>query len=446
MSGYVSNSPKGYRNKGVEPVDIGAQRWAEYPDLPPKAEDKPNAVGCTFTKPCKLPDGVINYASSTIPTDAIKEFGEFALLGGRETDASGNITLGKISGNIPASLGTLALGGRALASAGASCGGLCTAGAATGIGTGASVGTGAGGGATVITAGVAAGALAGMVALLWPSSLGDSSLYTPEQLKVLKEGRTRVRLHIEQQADGTLKGYGYNTEKRTDWEMIPVVEFVAQGSQQVADFGDGVTLIWTPAVDPSSTSGIPPLEAAPQTPHIWIYPPTEQADSIIVNPIYPPEYKDFILVFPIGSGVQPLYIVINVRKKPGTVTGQGQDVTGIWLAGAGAGLGAPIPTRIADQLRGQKFKSFDDFRAALWTTVGNDPELLAQFKPTNQGWLAKGNSPFVPKAERNGKNGRYELHHIEHIQHGGAVYDVDNLSVATPKRHAEIHKEDRQKS
>ncbi|MGR0140571.1 hypothetical protein, partial [Pseudomonas sp. RSP] len=29
--------------------------------------------------------------------------------------------------------------------------------------------------------------------------------------------------------------------------------------------------------------------------------------------------------------------------------------------------------------------------------------------------------------------------------HGGAVYDVDNLSVATPKRHAEIHKEDRQK-
>ncbi len=165
------------------------------------------------------------------------------------------------------------------------------------------------------TTGVIAGGLAGIAALLWPSSLGDSSLYTPEQLKALKEGRTRIRLHIEQQADGTLKGYGYNTEKRSDWEMIPVARFEAQGSQQVADFGDGITLTWTPAIDPSSASGIPPLEAAPQAPHIWIYPPTEQADSIIVNPIYPPEYKDFILVFPPGSGIQPLYIVFNIQLE-----------------------------------------------------------------------------------------------------------------------------------
>ncbi|WP_367834552.1 HNH endonuclease signature motif containing protein [Pseudomonas lundensis] len=70
----------------------------------------------------------------------------------------------------------------------------------------------------------------------------------------------------------------------------------------------------------------------------------------------------------------------------------------------------------------------------------------SQFNATNQGWLAKGNSPFAPKAERNGGNGRYEIHHIEHIQHGGAIYDIDNLCVATPKRHVEIHKEGRQAS
>ncbi|WMJ01203.1 S-type pyocin domain-containing protein [Pseudomonas chlororaphis subsp. aurantiaca] len=455
MSGYVSNGPKGYRNKGVEPVDIGAQRWAEYPDLPPKAEDKPNAVGCTFTKPCKLPDGVINYASSAIPTDAIKEFGEFALLGGRETDASGNITLGKISGNIPASLGTLALGGRALASAGASCGGLCTAGTAatagavTGGGTGAGVGAGVGvstgtaatgAGTTGITAGVVAGALVGVVALLWPSSLGDSSLYTPEQLKALKEGRTRVRLHIEEQADGTLKGYGYNTEKRADWEMIPVVQFELQDSQQVADFGDGVTLTWTPAVDPSSTSGIPPLEAAPQAPQIWIYPPTEQADNIIVNPLYPPEYKDFILVFPIGSGVQPLYIVMNVRKKPGTATGRGQDVTGIWLAGAGTGLGVPIPSQIADQLRGQEFTDFDSFREALWELVAKDPELSQQFNERNLKGMLNGLAPVTPRNGHAGKRISFELHHIELIKDGGAVYDTDNINVVTPRRHIDIHR------
>ncbi|MDI2594129.1 S-type pyocin domain-containing protein [Pseudomonas sp. 681] len=450
MSGYVPRPalPNATSSSsGVEPVDIHAQRWAEYKDLPPKKDAKPSTAGCVFAKSCDLPDGVIDHKKPAgfIPVEKVANYGEFSILGGRETDADGNIPLQKIGGSaLPTALGTLLLGGAATA-ASASCGGLCTAGAAVATGT-AATGAGAAGGAGVVTAGVAAGALAGVVALLWPSSLGDSSLYSEEQLQSLKQARTRVRLRVEQQADGTLKGYGYNTQKRTNWEMIPVVQFVAQGSQQVADFGNGVTLIWTPAVDPSSTSGIPPLEGAPQAPQIWIYPPTEQADNIIVNPIYPPEYKDFILVFPAGSGVQPLYIVINARHSPGAVTGQGQDVSGIWLGGAGTGLGAPIPTRIADQLRGQKFKSFDDFRAALWTAVGNDPELLSQFKPTNQEWLAKGNSPFAPKAERNGKNGRYEIHHIEHIQHGGAVYDVDNLSVATPKRHAEIHKEDRQKS
>ncbi|WP_414860565.1 S-type pyocin domain-containing protein [Pseudomonas mucidolens] len=377
-----------------------------------------------------------------MPVEKVANYGEFAILGGHETDADGNIPLKKISGSpLPTALGTLMLGGTAVA-ASSSCGALCAAGAAS-VATETAAATAAGTG--VVTAGVAAGALAGIVALLWPSSLGDSSLYTEEQLQSLREGRTRVRINVEQQVDGTLKGYGYNTQKRTDWEMIPVVQFVEQGSQQVADFGDGVTLIWTPAVEPSSASGIPPLEAAPQAPQIWIYPPTEQADNIIVSPVYPDAYRDFILVFPADSGVQPLYIVMNVRKSAGTVTGQGEDVIGIWLAGAGTGLGAPIPARIADQLRGRKFKSFDDFRAAMWTAVGSDAVLRSQFKPTNQDWLSKGNSPFAPKAERSGENARYEIHHIENIQHGGAVYDIENLRVTTPKRHVEIHKEDRQK-
>ncbi|PKA72950.1 S-type pyocin [Pseudomonas baetica] len=448
MSGYVPNPPKGHRYSGVEPVDTHAQRWAEYKDLPTKEEAKPNRLGCVFAKSCDLPDGVIDHKrpAGFIPVEKIGNFGELAILGGYETDAGGNIPLKQISGSaaLTTAIGTLILGGTAIAAT-SSCGVLCTAGGVA-AGTAATTGTGAGVGTGVVTAGVVAGFLGGMVALLWPSSLGDSSLYTEEQLQSLKEGRTRVRIHIEQQADGTLKGYGYNTQRRTDWEMIPVVQFEEQGSQQVADFGDGVTLIWTPAVDPSSTSGIPPLEGAPQAPQIWIYPPTEQADNIIVSPIYPDEYKDFILVFPADSGIQPLYIVISARYSPGVVTGQGEDVSGIWLAGAGTGLGVPIPARIADQLRGQKFKSFDAFRAAMWTAVSNDAELNSQFKPTNQGWLSKGNSPFAPKAERNGKNARYEIHHIENIQHGGAVYDIENLRVATPKRHVEIHKEDRQKS
>lgn len=381
-----SNTPR-----RTVPVSVAKTRQSEPAPVKKTPAPKPDPVGCTFTKPCKLPDGTINYVrpGGSIPTDAVSEYGNFSLLGGRETDAAGNIPLKQISGSgLPAALGTLLIGGTAVATAGASCGGLCTGGAAVAAGTGTAA-TGAATGAGVVTA----SALAGVVALLWPSSLGDSSLYTDEQLKSLKQGRTRVRLQVEQQADGTLKGYGYNTQKRRDWEMIPVVQFQVQGAQQVADFGDGVTLIWTPAVDPSSTSGIPPLEGAPQAPHIWIYPPTEQADNIIVNPIYPPEYKDFILVFPADSGVQPLYIVMNVRLNPGTVTGQGQDVSGTWLAGAGVGLGAPIPTRIADQLRGKSFSSFDAFRSAFWKAVVADSELSSQFIPDNIERMLNGNAP-----------------------------------------------------
>lgn len=442
MSGYVPNPPKGYRNSGVEPVDIQAQRWAEYNDLPPKVDAKPNSLGCVFAKSCDLPDGVIDHKKPAgfIPVEKVGNYGEFAILGGRETDAQGNIPLKKVSGAIPATLGTLLLGGAAATAAGVSCGGLCTAGAAVAGGsaaTGASAGAGAAAG--VLTSGVAAGALAGFVALLWPSSLGDSSLYTEEQLQSLKKGRTRVRIHVEQQPDGTLKGYGYNTQKRTDWEMIPVVQFNEQGSRRVADFGDGVTLIWTPAVDPSSTSGIPPLEGAPQAPQIWIYPPTEQADNIIVSPIYPDTYKDFILVFPAGSGIQPLYIVMNVRLDPGTVTGQGKDVTGIWLAGATSGLGAPIPTEIADQLRGKSFGTFDSFRRALWKAVASTG-LVEQFTDNNVDRMREGKAPKARYRDRAGKRGSFELHHADEVAKGGKVYDVDNLNVVTPKHHIDIHR------
>ena len=254
---------------------------------------QPSAMGCVFAKSCNLPDGVINHDNPTgfIPVEKLADYGKFSLFGGLERDEAGNIPLKQIGGSaLPPSFGKLILGSVGTAGSGA-----------------------ATSGAGAVTAGVVAGAFVGVVALLWPSTLGDSSLYSEEQLKSLKQGRTRVRLHIEQQADGTLKGYGYNTQRRSEWEMIPVVQFAAQGSQQVADFGDGITLIWTPSVDPSPTSGIPPLEGTAQSPQIWIYPPTPTADSIIVEPIYPPYYKDYILIFPADSGIKPLYIVFSLR-------------------------------------------------------------------------------------------------------------------------------------
>ncbi|PQO97535.1 toxin [Pseudomonas frederiksbergensis] len=245
-------------------------------------------AGCVFAKSCKLPDAIIDYSnpSGMVPTDRLKDYGELILLGAREADETGVVPLKKISGTaIPAGFGSFALGGSAFAALPA------------------------------VAVSTAAATLAGLVALVIPSSLGDSSLYTEDQLRSLKQARTRVRLRVEQQADGSLKGYGFYTGKNRDWEMVDVVQFTLRGGQQMADLGDGVELIWTPAEDGSEILGIPALESAPQAPHIWVYPPTKAADSNIVNPAYPPEYKDFILVFPADSGVLPVYIVVSVTGR-----------------------------------------------------------------------------------------------------------------------------------
>jgi hypothetical protein len=241
-------------------------------------------AGCVFAKSCKLPDAIIDYSNPAgmVPTDSLKDYGDLILLGAREADANGAVPLKKISGSaIPVGFGSFALGGAAFEAL------------------------------PVVAASTAAATLAGLLALFIPSSLGDSALYTDEQLRALKQARTRVRLRVEQQADGSLKGYGFYTGKNRDWEMVDVVQFGMRGSQYVADLGEGVELIWTPAVDGSDILGIPALEAAPQAPHIWVYPPTKAADGILVNPVYPPEYRDFILVFPVGSGVRPLYVVVS---------------------------------------------------------------------------------------------------------------------------------------
>ncbi|MFP0196314.1 S-type pyocin domain-containing protein [Pseudomonas sp. PHC1] len=250
------------------------------------AANKPEPVraGCVFAKSCKLPDAIIDYANPAgmVPTDSLKDYGELILLGGREADDSGGVELKKISGTaIPAGLGTFALAGEAFKALPAMAS------------------------AAVISP------LLGLVAMFMPSNLGDSALYTEDQLLALKQARTRVRLRVEQQADGSLKGYGFYTGKNRDWEMVDVVQFAARGSRFIADLGEGVELVWTPAVDGSDILGIPALEAAPQAPHIWVYPPTKAADGILVNPVYPPEYRDFILVFPAESGVRPLYIVLS---------------------------------------------------------------------------------------------------------------------------------------
>ncbi|MBP5088661.1 pyocin, partial [Pseudomonas chlororaphis] len=90
------------RQNAYERMLARQQAYADSLASPPRKQQA--IAGCTFTKSCKLPDGVMDYLSPSgaIPTDAIKDYGELVLLGGRGADAAGNIPLKKISGALPA--------------------------------------------------------------------------------------------------------------------------------------------------------------------------------------------------------------------------------------------------------------------------------------------------------------------------------------------------------
>ncbi|MDD2060589.1 S-type pyocin domain-containing protein [Pseudomonas sp. GD03860] len=62
--------------------------------------------------------------------------------------------------------------------------------------------------------------------------------------------------------------------------------------------GDGIKSTWTPAMAPSSVMGIPTLEGMTFKPASWVFPPTDNAAKILVNPVYPPDYQDAIIWFP----------------------------------------------------------------------------------------------------------------------------------------------------
>lgn len=51
-----------------------------------------------------------------------------------------------------------------------------------------------------------------------------------------------------------------------------------------------------------------------------------------------------------------------------------------------------------------------------------------------------GLAPYPVPSEQVGGRITFELHHLEEIQHGGDVFNVDNINVTTPRLHTGIHK------
>lgn len=201
-------------------------------------------------------------------------------------------------------------------------------------------------------------------------------------------------------------------------------------------------LTWTPASppgnqNPSSTTPVVPkpvpvYEGATLTP---VKASPETYPGVITLP------EDLIIGFPADSGIKPIYVMFrDPRDVPGAATGKGQPVSGNWLGAASQDEGAPIPSQIADKLRGKTFKNWRDFREQFWIAVANDPELSKQFNPGSLAVMRDGGAPYVRESEQAGGRIKIEIHHKVRIADGGGVYNMGNLVAVTPKRHIEIHK------
>lgn len=130
-------------------------------------------------------------------------------------------------------------------------------------------------------------------------------------------------------------------------------------------------------------------------------------------------------------------VLIKARLLPGTSTGQGKIITGKWLKGS-AGNAGLFPKSVADKLKGKQFNNFDEFRQQFWKTVAEDADLSPQFSVQNLAKMKNGNAPTPLPEQWLGGQTSYILHHKTPINQGGAVYDMDNLYIVTPRFHKEI--------
>jgi len=129
----------------------------------------------------------------------------------------------------------------------------------------------------------------------------------------------------------------------------------------------------------------------------------------------------------------------ELRQTPGLASG-GSDlpiVEGKWFKGT-QGSAAPIPQQIAKQLSGKRFENIRGFREAFWKAVSEDPKLSRGWTDENIREMAAGRAPWAPVDQRAGGHVKYILHHRTPISQGGGVYDLDNITIVTPRYHSEV--------
>ena len=124
----------------------------------------------------------------------------------------------------------------------------------------------------------------------------------------------------------------------------------------------------TSPITPSIPTVYPGAPVIPVLPQNETFPAVDEGQIGASIPGYPADME-----LP-----SPDVLFLDRRDDPGTATGWGADTSKVWLGDDARGMGAPIPSHIADQLRWQEFRNFHGFRRAFWKAVAADAKLRVQ--------------------------------------------------------------------
>ena len=161
----------------------------------------------------------------------------------------------------------------------------------------------------------------------------------------------------------------------------------------------------------------------------------------------------FVLGTPVDTYIDPGRVSISKKKEKKATSG---IVTGNFTSNvpvSGGRISSPdgsviaIPQEVAQQLVGKQYSSFDEFRGDLWKAIGNS-SYANEFSQKNVNLMKSGKAPFaIPEqcCESGKFQGRFTIDHTIEVQDGGYVYDLDNMTIRSPKSHDEKTKMENEK-
>jgi hypothetical protein len=152
-----------------------------------------------------------------------------------------------------------------------------------------------------------------------PSKMGDGTLHSDDELRLMPRAPSRVRFQFRQDAEGVLRVYGIHSTETGD-ESVRIVQATWNADKTAMEAKlNGITILWTPKSGP--LGDIPPLiypdDTGKELGNILVHPIPENTDSEIEG--FPGEnitLDDCIVVFPSDTLLKSLYVVFARPFNP----------------------------------------------------------------------------------------------------------------------------------